>query len=183
MHGPDAEVVGAVRVRGVDLRRAVRRAADQRVRPRELAGARDRHVVLPDVGAVGAGSRDEVGPVVEDEEGAGGGAQLTGDGGRREQVGVGRVLLAQLEDVHAAGEGGREDVGERAAAGPGAGDEVEAGAVEAVAAVGEGRHAGIVATRRSVRVGRVLLKDSAPTFRNSRRRARCAGSEAGHCSW
>ena len=182
MDGPDAEVVGAVRMRAVHLRRAVRRAADQRAGPGELARAGDRHVVLADVRAVGAGRDDEVGAVVEDEERARGGAELARDRGRGEQVVVRGVLLAQLEDVDAARERGPEDVGERPAGRAGAGDEVQPGAVEALAARGGRAHAGDSRNPASVRFGRVPLTDSPATCRGPKRRRRCAGPEAGRCS-
>ena len=96
------------RARGVDLLGRVRREPDERVGPDELARRlRDRRVVLADVHAVGAGGRDEVGAVVEDEQRAGGVAALRGrHGGRGEQLVVGGVLVAQLDDVDAAAQRG-----------------------------------------------------------------------------
>ena len=65
-----------------------------------------------------------------------------GDRRGGEQLVVGGRLVAQLDDVDAAGEGRAEDVGERAAAGPRVADEVQRGALQPGAAVVEIGHDG-----------------------------------------
>ena len=86
------------------------------VRPRR-ARAATVAVVLADVHAVGAGGHGEVGPVVDDEQRAGLGAQLAGARGARRASRRRAPLVAQLEDVDAARERGGQDVGQRPAAG------------------------------------------------------------------
>ena len=79
--GADGEVVDALG--RVGLRLGVRRQPDDPVVADERARLGDRRVVLADVHAVGAGPRDEVGAVVEDEQRARLVAQLARDLGRR----------------------------------------------------------------------------------------------------
>ena len=96
--------------------------------PTTRAGGGGRAVVLADVDAVGAAGGDEVGPVVEDEERAvrvGGGPELAR---RRDQGVVAERLVAQLDDVGAAAQGGLEE-GARARVA----DEVQAGGGDALA--------------------------------------------------
>ena len=124
MDRADADVVGH-RAR-VDLLGAVGGQADERVGPGDCARLGDRAVVLADVHAVGAGRGDEVGPIVEDEQRASDLAPLARDGGSGEDLLVGRVLAAQLEDVDAAAQRGREHGLQRAPAGRGVADQVQA---------------------------------------------------------
>ncbi len=70
----------------------------------ELAGLGDGRVVLADVDAVGAELRGELGPIVEDEEGAGVGCGVAEEAGGGTQGRVRRVLVAELDQVGAAGE-------------------------------------------------------------------------------
>lgn len=71
-----------------------------------------RHVILADVHAVGAHPRGDVGPVVDDEQGAVRVADVGGDAGGFEQELVLQPLLAQLHDIDAARDRLREEVGE-----------------------------------------------------------------------
>ena len=75
------------------------------------AGLGDRHVVLADVHAVGAGGERQVGPVVEPEERAVCVARRAEPLGGGQQLGVGRGRIAQLHHVHAALERGAQQVG------------------------------------------------------------------------
>ena len=84
---------------------------DDRVRPDHRPRLLRLQVVLPDVDAVGAAARRQVGPVVEHEERArrvGGGAER---GGRREDPVVVERLVAQLDHVHAAAQRGLQPGG------------------------------------------------------------------------
>ncbi len=136
----DADVV---RVRGrVDLIGEVRRATDERIGSGERTGGSDVHVLLADMAAVGAGGGDEVGPVVEDQQRAGVVAERPRDRGGGEQLAVARLLVAQLHDVDAARERGREHAGQVAAAGMQVADEVQAGVLQPRAALVEVGHHG-----------------------------------------
>ena len=116
--------------------------ADERALAGPRARGRGRHVVLADVAAVGAGPRREVGAVVDDEQRAGVVAQPPGDGGAGQQLVGARRLVAQLHDVDAAGERRGEHVGECAPAGRQVADEVQAGRLQARAALVEAKHHG-----------------------------------------
>ena len=96
--------------------------------------------------AVGAGGRDEVGTVVEDQQRTGVVAQAARDRGRGEQLVVARRLVAQLHDVDAAGERRDEHVGELAAARQQVAYEVQARVPQAGAAVVEIAHRSHCAT-------------------------------------
>ena len=106
------------------------RAPDDAAGADHGAGRGDVAVVLADVDAVGPRGDGEVGPVVDDEQRAGGGAQLAGRLRGGEELGVGRVLVAQLEDVDPAAQCRTQHVGQRPAAGAAVADEVQAGGVE-----------------------------------------------------
>src|SRR5204862_6587082 len=98
----------------------VRRAADDRVGADRRTRLGGRGVLLPDVHAVGAARRDEIGPVVEDEQRAalvGGGPELARRG---DQALVVERLVAQLDDVDAAADRCGEEL-----ARPGVADEVQ----------------------------------------------------------
>ena len=112
----------------------------------ERTGLGDRHVVLADVAAVGAGRCDEVGPVVEDQQRAGLVAQPAGDGGCGEQLLVAGLLVAQLDDVDAAGERRGEHALQRAPTRLAVADEVQDRRVQAGAAIARVVHPAIVAT-------------------------------------
>ena len=90
------------------------------------AGLRDRHVVLPDVDAVGARGDREVRPVVDEQQRAGRRAERPGLGGRGQDLLVAGVLLAQLHEVDAAAQRGLQHLGQGAPAGAAPGDQVEA---------------------------------------------------------
>ena len=92
--------------------------------------------------AVGAGRDREVGPVVQDEERAVLVAQRAEGRGGGEDLVVGRVLLAQLEHVHAA----RERLAQHVLAGARIGDEIEARLGESRRV---GRHAAESSERRA----------------------------------
>ena len=98
------------------------READQELRPDALTHARDRLVGLAHMHAVRSGRHGQVGAVVQDEERSVLGAQGPKRRGRAEDVLVRRVLLPQLEDVHAA----RERLAQRGLGRSCIGDEVEA---------------------------------------------------------
>ena len=102
VHRADGDVVGAAAPARLGLLHRVRREPDDRVVADELARAGDGHVVLADVHAVGAAGGREVGAVVEHEQRAGGVAALARALGRGQQLVVGGVLVAQLEEVGAA---------------------------------------------------------------------------------
>jgi hypothetical protein len=129
-----ADEVGVVGHR-VDLPGRVGGQADEDVGPDDLTRLGHRRVVLADVHAVGAGGRGDVGPVVDDEQRPRLRAQVAGDRARGQQRVVGRRLVAQLEQVGAARKGGLQNLGQRSPAGPGVGDEVQACAAQALAAV------------------------------------------------
>src|SRR4051812_1776742 len=103
VHGSDAQVVdGRIARRCVDLRRRVRREADEHLRSHRGANVRDRLVVLADVHAVGIAGESKVRPVVHHEQRVVLVAQLAQPAAARHDLLVGRVLLAELHDVHAA---------------------------------------------------------------------------------
>ena len=106
--GADAEVVGASRTLGgegrVELLGRVAREADDRSGPARRAPRRPGVSSWPTWTPSAAGG-DEVGAVVDEEEGAvaiGGGAE---DGRGLEQPALGGVLVAELDQVGAAAEG------------------------------------------------------------------------------
>jgi hypothetical protein len=123
VHRADADVVDSGR--GVDLRRAVRREADDPVGADERSRLGDRRVALADVDAVGAGGDREVRAVVEDEQRSMLVARRAEPLGRAQDLVVARVLRAELHDVDAAAQGGVEPC-RRARIG----DQVQAGARE-----------------------------------------------------
>ncbi len=112
MHRTDPDVVDRKARGGIDLSRAVGGEPDQPARAHDRTSLVDRHVVLADVHAVGAGGRDQVRAVVEDEQRlvlCGCAGKPPGGGDDRNVAGV---LHAQLNDVHTRVEyGGQELVG------------------------------------------------------------------------
>ena len=133
---PGADLVGpgiAGRAEsGVELLRRMRGEPDEGARPREGARLRDRRVVLADVNAVGAAGGDEVGAVVQEEQGAvlvRGPAKRLGE--RDELVRAARRLLAQLDHIDASSEGRIQKGRGIAVARPAVADEVEMGGLEA----------------------------------------------------
>ena len=100
----DADVVDRLRGGGIDLILGVRGEADDRLRPEHLAGLGDGHVVLAEVDAVGVADAGEVGIVVDDEEGAVGVAEAAEGAGRAGDRVLVELLLAELDDVGAAGQ-------------------------------------------------------------------------------
>ncbi len=100
--------------------------ADERPGAGELAGRGDGGVVLADVDAVGAELGGELGPVVEDEEGARVGGGVAEEAGGGAQGRVRRVLVAELDQVGAAGERRAEQALELDRVEAGVADEVEA---------------------------------------------------------
>jgi hypothetical protein len=112
----------------------VGREADDRIWPDGLAHFGSRHVLLPDVNAVGVAGAGQIGIVVDDEEGAVGVTEAAeGERGQLDLTARQR-LLAQLDDVDAAPQRcpqqrlGVFPVGPRVAA------EVEAGGAQPLAA-------------------------------------------------
>ncbi len=103
VHGTYAYVVGLRRIRGVDLLRGVGRQADQHIRADQLANLVNRHVVLPDVHAVGPRLHGDRRSVVDDEEGPQPLAKRASGVGHRDEPVVAQVLLAQLYDLNAPG--------------------------------------------------------------------------------
>ncbi len=117
---------------GVELLRRMGGEPDERARPRERARLRDGRVVLADVDAVGAAGLDELGVVVQEEEGAvlvRGSAKRLGQ--RDELLRAARRLLAQLDHVDSSSEGRIQKGRGVAVARPAVADEVEAGGMEA----------------------------------------------------
>ena len=113
---------------------AGRGPAEDRLLAADPAGPRDRQVVLTQVQHVRAGGQRDVGPVVDREQGVVAGAGVRehlqcGELGLRLERTV-AALVAQLHDVHAAGQRGVEELGEVPALGAGVGAQVEAGGVE-----------------------------------------------------
>ena len=111
----------------------------------QLAHLRDRHVVLPDVHPVGAHLARDVRAVVDDQQRAEPLAERSRGVGDRDQLLVGKVLLAQLHDVHAAGDRLAQQAGQRGSGGGGVGarpigdrptDEVQPRGGEARAPIG-----------------------------------------------
>ena len=99
----DRDVVDALG--GVDLRRRVCREPHEPIVAHEHARPGDRDVVLAHVDAVGLARRDEVGPVVEDEQRAVSVARFTEVAGCGDEPVVVEALVAKLDDVHAPGQG------------------------------------------------------------------------------
>ncbi len=107
--GPDADVVDSGRRRRVDLRRTVRREADDPILADGGARLSHRDVVLTDMDTVGTARRRKVRPVVDDEQRtvltAARGETLRGG----EHLGIGSVLAAQLHDVDTAAQRGVDE--------------------------------------------------------------------------
>jgi hypothetical protein len=89
--------------------------SEQHVRPDDVAGDVQRQVALPEVQHIGAGRAGDVGAVVDGEQGAVPVGRVGQDLARRQLVArferaepllTGRSLVTQLDDVHAAGQGG-----------------------------------------------------------------------------
>ena len=111
--------------------------ADDGIGAGQAAGLGNRDVVLADVDAVGLARCDEVGTVVDQEERAmaiGRGAKV---GCGAEQALVARILVAQLDQVDAAGQGRFQQPLEGGGLVPVLANEVEPGALELV---GGARH-------------------------------------------
>ena len=111
-NGADAEVAGAGEYRRVELGAVVGRDADQQVGADDPAGVAHRDVVLAQVYAVGTGQPRQVGAVVEDEASLRLGGQDPDLAGTRKQFAVGKVLLAQFDDISAAGQCLADDPGQ-----------------------------------------------------------------------
>ena len=108
--------------------------ADDRVGAEGGAGFGDGEVVLADVEAVGVAGVGELGVVVDDEQGAVGVGDAAEGGAGALDLAAGEGLLAELDDVGAAVEGGAEEGLGVGAVGAGVADEVKAGGAEALAA-------------------------------------------------
>ncbi len=79
-------------------------------RPENAAGERNRGIVLPDVDSVRVHFEGQVGSIVEDEGHsvvAADGADEAGPLDERLRL---KMLLAQLDDVHPAGDAGRDEI-------------------------------------------------------------------------
>ena len=109
-------------------------AADQRSGPDDVAGDRQREVVLPEVQHVGAGGPGDVGPVVDRQQRAvaarGVGehlerSELVARLQRSELLLARRALVAQLDDVDPAGQRRVGEFGQVAAFPPGVGAQVQ----------------------------------------------------------
>src|SRR5512133_2811707 len=168
--GADGDVVRAAATAGLGLLHRVRREPDERVLADELARAVDRHVVLADVHAVRAAGGREVGAVVEQEERAGGLAQRARGRGGVQQLVVGGVLVAQLEEVDAAGQRALEGALHPAAVG----DEVQAGIAQACSTV----HAHSLASPRATIGGQ--REPSFVGLRGRHHGRRPSGADPGH---
>ncbi len=118
--------------------------------PTQRADLGDGHVVLADVHAVGADLARDERAVVDDQQRADALAQRArGVGDGRELV-VAELLVAQLHDVDAAGDGRADHVGELAAAGFGVADQIQARGAQARAAVASrGRSRASLQSRRA----------------------------------
>jgi hypothetical protein len=129
VHRSDGEVVDVrVGVGGVGLVRRVGGASDDAIRPDGRPCIGGRRVVLADVHAVGAARRDEVRPVVEQEQRAvlvGRGAELAR--GLDEAV-VAEGLVAQLDEIDAAAQRRAQPL-----ARPRVADQIQPGGREALA--------------------------------------------------
>ena len=84
--------------------------ADQHVRTDQLADLAHGHVVLAHMHPVGARLARDERTVVDDQQRAEPLAQRARGVGDDQQLVVGKVLLAQLHDVHAAGDRGAQEV-------------------------------------------------------------------------
>ena len=98
--------------------------ADQRGRPDNLARHVQRQVALPQMQHVGAGRAGDVGPIVDREQGAVPAGRVRKDLARGQLVArlersepllTDRTLVAQLDDVHSAGQRGIGELGQVAA--------------------------------------------------------------------
>ena len=88
-------MIAGARARRLDLLAGVGREPDQRLGAGQLARLGDGHVLLTDVDAIGAAHRDQVGPVVEDEQRSVIGRSAAEGLGERDQLlGGTRGLLA-----------------------------------------------------------------------------------------
>jgi glycine oxidase len=114
------------RLGGVDLGRRVRREPDQHVASHELAHLRGLQVVLTNVYPIGADLARDERAVVDDQQRADPLAQRARgvrDGG---ELVVAELLVTQLHDVDAAGDGRANHLGEVAPAGFGVAHEIQA---------------------------------------------------------
>ena len=122
-HGPDAEVVDRLLDGGRGIWPAVvGGAADQRRSVADdVAGHRQRQIVLAQVQHVGAGGPGDVGAVVDGEQcavPAAASASISSAASscaglqRAESLLAGRALVAELDDVHPAGQRGVGEFGE-----------------------------------------------------------------------
>ncbi len=129
-----------------------------RRQPNEALGAdgapciRHGGVLLPHVHAVGDAGVDEVGAVVEHEERAVSVAGAPERHGRGDELVVGELLVSELDDVHAAAEGGVEERGGILPVRARLDDEVEARAGEPLPA-GRAVHGASLARIRSGETG------------------------------
>ena len=132
--------MGRLADRGVHLCAVMGRAADQRARPDDVAGHREREVVLPEVQHVGARGASDVGPVVDGQQGPVAAGRV-GQYFQRGQLGAGLqraealltdgALVPQLDDVDPAGQRGVDERGEVTALATRIGAQVQAGLGEA----------------------------------------------------
>src|SRR4029077_16540998 len=125
-----------------DLRAGVGREADQQVRSDQLAHFGDRHVPLPPVYPLGTPLPAGGPPVVYDQQRAQALAQRVPGIGAGHQLLVGELLVAQLHDLHAAGDRGAQHVGQRPPAGSGVAHQVQPRGREPRAPVGAKVHSG-----------------------------------------
>ena len=107
--------------------------------PDDLAGHGQRQVALPQVQHVGAGRAGDVGAVVDREQGAVPAGRVREDLARRQLVArleraepllTGRSLVAQLDDVDPAGQGGVGELGQIAALATRVGTQIQPGGGE-----------------------------------------------------
>ncbi len=135
--GAGAEVVDAgLDGAGPGLRDVVGGPPDQHVVAEDAPRDVDRQVVLPEVQHVGPRGQRHVGAVVDGEQRVVAAAGVREHLQRRQFVARLQPLLAQLQQVHPAAQGGVGELGEVAALAAGVGADVEPGAGEPLAAAG-----------------------------------------------
>ncbi len=133
--------------------------ADEYVVAEDRPGGGHGEVALAEVEDVGAGRVGDIGAVVDREQSAVTGAGVGEDLEVLELFGGLHALVAELDDVHAVGEDGVQEVGEVALALAGVGAEVDAGVGEVGAwGVGHGFPRGWVALRAGGLVGGTLCR-------------------------
>ena len=147
---PDAEIVDGLGDRRGDLLTIVGGPADQRVRADDVARHGQRQVVLAQVQHGGAGGAGDVGAVVDGQQGAVPPRRVGEHLQRRQFVArlqraqpllTGRALVAQLNDVHPAGQRGVGEFGQIATVATRIGAQIEPGVRRAASKVGAHRDA------------------------------------------